>query len=396
MDVLGIEEQGENDQLDVLRDFKESVVKREDRRYEVSFPCIPGTMLSNTNETLSRKRFENVERKLLRNEKLREEYAGIVEEQLKEGVIEEAPQNPTGERVFYMPHKPVVKQSALTRVLNYTHWPTASMTACLLGPHYSHSLWDNGLMRMSTNLLLGDIEKAFLQISVEEEDRDSFRFLFNVKGEEKHLRFTRVPFRVEASPFLLGATLQHHFQQQGPEFSETVSALKENTYVDNLMQTAEDNDKLVRFKEESTVILESAKFPVHKWESNAKCLESESMPNPSKILGHTWNKEDDTPELPAKPFSHEQPVTKRTILSYLGPVNDPLGIISPTMAEGKHIYLKTCDEKKGWNTEVSTHLKNQWLKWTKQLKDVRIPRNVATSIGEMEASIYIFSQMQAF
>lgn len=50
--------------------------------------------------------------------------------------------------------------------------------------------------RMSTNLLLGDIEKAFLQISVKEEDRDSFRFLFNVKGEEKHLRFTRVPFGV--------------------------------------------------------------------------------------------------------------------------------------------------------------------------------------------------------
>ena len=51
LDVLRIEDRGENDQLDILRDFKESVVKREDRRYEVSFPWIPGTMLSNTNET---------------------------------------------------------------------------------------------------------------------------------------------------------------------------------------------------------------------------------------------------------------------------------------------------------------------------------------------------------
>lgn len=140
---------------------------------------------------------------------------------------------------------------------------------------------------MSTNILLGDIEKAFLQITVKEEDRDSFRFVFNVNGEEKHLRFTRVPFGVEASPFLLGATLQHHLEQQGPEFEETVRALKEDTYLDNLMQTGGVNEKLVRFKEESTVILESAKFPVHKWESNVKSLESESMPNPSKILGHT-------------------------------------------------------------------------------------------------------------
>ena len=157
------------------------------------------------------------------------------------------------------------------------------------------------------------------------------------------------------------------------------------------MQTGEDNEKLVRFKEESTVILESAKFPVHKWESNVECLQSESMPNPSKILGHAWNKEDDTLELLAKPFPHERPVTKRTILSYLGTVYDPLEIISPTMAEGKHIYRKTCDEKKGCNADVSTHLKNQWLKWTKQLKDFRIPRSVATSIGEMEAiHLHIF------
>ena len=141
------------------------------------------------------------------------------------------------------------------------------------------------------------------------EDRDSFRFLFNVKGVEKHLRFTRVPFGVEASPFLLGATLQHHFEQQGPEFEDTVRALKENTSVDNLKQTGGDHGKFEQFKEEATVILESAKFPVHKWESNVKSLESESMPNPSKILGHTWHKDEDTEELSAKPFPREQPVT---------------------------------------------------------------------------------------
>ena len=92
-------------------------------------------------------------------------------------------------------------------------------------------------VRMSTNLLLGDIEKAFLQMGVTEEDRDVFRFLFNIKGTEKHLRFTRVPFEVEASLFLLGATLQYHCKQQGPEFEDTAKAPKENTYVDNHMQT---------------------------------------------------------------------------------------------------------------------------------------------------------------
>ena len=156
----------------------------------------------NTNETLSRKRLENVERKLLRNGKLREEYGDIIEEQLKaDGVIKEAPQNPTGERVFYMPHKPVVKQSAVTTKVRMVFDASAkphplanSINDCMFtGPPLQPLLWDTMVRaRMSTNLLLSDIEKVFLQISVKEEDRDSFRFLFNAKGEEKHLRFTRV------------------------------------------------------------------------------------------------------------------------------------------------------------------------------------------------------------
>ena len=56
LDLLGVEDRGENDQLDVLRDFKESVVRKQDGRYEVGFSWIPGATLTNTNEALSRKR----------------------------------------------------------------------------------------------------------------------------------------------------------------------------------------------------------------------------------------------------------------------------------------------------------------------------------------------------
>ena len=37
LDVLGVKDRSENDQLDILCDFKESIVRREDRRYEVGF-----------------------------------------------------------------------------------------------------------------------------------------------------------------------------------------------------------------------------------------------------------------------------------------------------------------------------------------------------------------------
>jgi len=117
---------------------------------------------------------------------------------------------------------------------------------------------------MSTHIVLADIQKAFLQIGVREEDRDAFRFLYNANGKEQHLRFTRVPFGGESSPFLLGATLNYHYEQQGEEFEGTVQALRENTYVDNLMKTGDEEEELAKFKREASSVLESAKFPVYK------------------------------------------------------------------------------------------------------------------------------------
>ena len=63
---------------------------------------------------------------------------------------------------------------------------------------------------MSPCILLGDVQKAFLQIGIKSEDRDAFRFLFTLGGKEEHLRFLRVPFGTEASAFMLGATLVTH------------------------------------------------------------------------------------------------------------------------------------------------------------------------------------------
>ena len=131
---------------------------------------------------------------------------------------------------------------------------------------------------MCTNILLADNQKAFHQIGIKEEDRDAFRFLFNINGKDEHLRFTRVPFGAEASPFILGATLQHHYNQQPPNYEETVQSLRDNTYVDNLMAVGEDVEGLERFKVEATGILEDAKFPLHKWDSNVEELSGRTCP----------------------------------------------------------------------------------------------------------------------
>ncbi|CAB4008157.1 Hypothetical predicted protein [Paramuricea clavata] len=202
-----------------------------------------------------------------------------------------------------MPHKPVIRENASTTKVRMVFdasarpHPTAnSVNECMhTGPPLQRLLWDILIRaRMSTYLLLADLQKAFLQVGSKEDDRDAFRFLFDING-----------------------------------------------------QTGSDIADLEDFKCEATEILEDAKFPVHKWESNVEELDNES--NPSKILGHKWNKRKDTLEIRAEPTKNETPVTKRHILKELSSINDPLEIISPTMVEGKRIYREACDEKVGWN-----------------------------------------------
>ncbi len=151
--------------------------------------------------------------------------------------------------------------------------------------------------------------------------------------------------------------MQFHLDHQLEKVQDTVQALKDNTYVDNIMQIGSDVSELETFKVEATEILESAKLPLHKWESNVESLESEDMPNPSKILGLVWDKKEDVLHISAPEYRNNAKVTKKTLVSHLGKVYDSLGVVTPTMAEGKRIYREACDETKSWDIEVLQPLK---------------------------------------
>ena len=278
LDVLGVQDRGENDQLDVRKEFKDDITRREDGRYEVRVPWIPGNTLEGTNEQASRRRLQNVNNKLIQNPDQKKEYEKIIEDQLRDGVIETVPEQPSGERTFYMPYKSVVRESAATTKVRMVfdasakpHYLANSVNDCMhTGPPLQPLLWDILIRaRMAPFLLLGDIEKAFLQISLREEDRDAFLFLFNINSKEERFRFTRVPFGAEASPFMLAATLQHHYDCQPEDLHETAHVLEE-THVDNLMKTAHDVGSLGKLKEEVTQILANASISRNRTSSSLK------------------------------------------------------------------------------------------------------------------------------
>ena len=142
-------------------------------------------------------------------------------DQLHRGIVEVVTDraHPTEGREHYLPHHAVIRQDKQTTRLRIVYDASARTSGpclndCLhTGPNFGQSILDILLrFRIHKVALIGDVEKAFLMVSVD------LRFLWIGDMNEPHsviteLRFTRVVFGVSSSPFLLNATLDHHIRK---------------------------------------------------------------------------------------------------------------------------------------------------------------------------------------
>ncbi|GFV65415.1 DUF5641 domain-containing protein [Trichonephila clavipes] len=144
--------------------------------------------------------------------------------------------------------------------------------------------------------VISDIEKAFLQIGVREQDRDFLRFMWYDRENRDHIKIYRhhcVVFGVTSSPFLLGATLNHHLDNARGNFDNVAKILRKSFYVDNCVISFETEEHLQKFIVESKILLY---FNLRGWQSNVlsnpeKFSELESQPDnfETMVLGLIWN-----------------------------------------------------------------------------------------------------------
>ena len=282
LDVLGVEDRREFDQEEVMKEFVENIQHQTDGRYKPRVPWIEERVPQSSNEAQSRARLKSLLSKM--KEDVREKYDAIVKEQLELGIIEEAPEKPMGKRLFYMPHRPSIREGAVSTKIRVVFDASAKpspeeypINECMNpGPPTQPHLWDSLIRsRMTPVCIEGDVEKAFLQTELDKGDRDAFRFIYKPRNSpEKHNRFCRVPFGGESSPFILGGVVKHHLETSEGEES-VKEALKENTYVDNVMGLVSTEGEAKKFKGKATEIMSKGKFQLGKCESNIDVLNDE-------------------------------------------------------------------------------------------------------------------------
>jgi len=150
--------------------------------------------------------------------------------------------------------------------------------------------------RTHKTAIIADIQKAFLQIAIQPDDRDVTRFLCYDDPQKPSMsnlatyRFCRVPFGVISSPFLLGATIKHHLKAENTSFA---SGLLENVYVDNVITGLDGDDNPVQFYKNAKDVFARAGMNLQEFASNSPKLmqflpEEDKFKNPVvKVLGLT-------------------------------------------------------------------------------------------------------------
>ena len=296
LEVLGLKDTPTGDQNVVHTEFLEQLQRSPEGWYEAALPWKGNHRSLPENKWGSIKRLATLVQRLKKTERL-DEYDSIIQDQLQEGIVEDAEMPATG-REFYIPHKAVVKENAETTKMRivYDVFAKASSSApslndCLeSGPPLQNRLWKVLVRgRFHAVALAGDIRKAFLQVSIRAQDRDALRFHWVVDKNPQRvrtLRFSRAIFGLTSSPFPLGGVIQHHLDTCRAEYPMCVQEIENGLYVDHIITGGSSVETVRELKHKTTEIFGKVTFQLHKWHSNVPELELAEVPESEDSLSY--------------------------------------------------------------------------------------------------------------
>ena len=428
----------------VYDDFTDSI-RFDHGRYTVSLPWKPNKMTQlPSNFCLAKRRLEGLLKRLRQDPEVRLEYHAVMQEQLRQGIIEkvvdDSPKSASG-TVHYLPHHAVIRRDKTTSKLRIVYDASAraggpSLNDCLFsGPKFIQNIFDIILRFRSYKVaLVADIEKAFLMVSVSEQDRDVLRFLW-VDNVDDHLpnivpmRFTRVVFGVSSSPFLLNATINHHLLTYQNSHPALVDTLSRSIYVDDVTYGADSDDAAYELHTVSRKIFAEGGFNLRKFVTSSASLQHRIDANSpeagsniassntvveedatytdgllagscatgdQKVLGVRWNPSSDNLEFDLTNIArslHELKPTKRNIVGVASQIYDPLGFLSPVVITLKIFFQELCRFKIGWDGPLPQELELKWKGIVSKFHGtvMLIPRFYFASAGSKQpCSLYGF------
>ncbi|XP_076301700.1 uncharacterized protein LOC143219711 [Lasioglossum baleicum] len=406
------------DEKQCERHFRETHQRDEAGRYVVRLPFKTFPPPIGESLTIATRQYTRLERRLERDTGHAQAYHDFLAKYRELGHMEFVPLNEQSNvPAVYLPHHPVIKEHSLTTKLRVvfnascaTSNGTSLNTYLQVGPKLQNELFAViARWRQHQFVLTADVAKMFRQIRVHPLDCDYQRILWRPPGSDvvRPCRLTTVTYGTACAPYLAIRVLNQLADDEGDKFPLAKTILQQNIYVDDVLFGADDINTAREMCRQLQALLLAGGFHLHKWSTNDPTLFTEipqgehevpldhplEVDTSLKILGVAWSPRTDTflfkTHIPGDIGS-----TKRTVLSSIAKLFDPLGWATPIVITAKMLIQELWMRERDWDERLPADLLEKWQSYCRSLQDlneIRIPRWTGVTSTTAEYELHGFS-----
>lgn len=350
-------------------------------------------------------RLSNLEKKLSRHSQLKSDYIDFMREYENMNHMELASPSPTNE-AYHIPHHCIIRPQSTTTKLRVVFDASCKTTNGLslndlvyTGPKLQTDIIDiiTGF-RLHKVVFTCDISKMFRNFLIRPEDRRYQHVLWRESASLplKEYELRTITYGVGSSPYLSIRTLHQLATDHGAEYPRAAEALRYETFVDDITTGAPSVEEAIELKSQLITLLSCAQLELRKWSSNSetfletlpvdhcqtpKIFSEENDKATLKILGVQW---DPTGDIFTYSLSEvaDAEYTKRSILSHVARIFDPLGWLTPFILKAKLLLQDLWRQNISWDEPVPRDISQDWREFISDLKNLKlivIPRHVVPS-----------------
>ncbi|XP_055686819.1 uncharacterized protein LOC129792077 [Lutzomyia longipalpis] len=398
--------------------FVENTTRDESGRFIVRLPTKENLHSIGDTKSAALKRFLYMEKKLQRDPKLKEQYVSFMREYERLGHMRPEPESYQSDLPeIYLPHHAVIKTSSKSTPVRVVFDGSAKSSTgisfndvLLVGPKVQDDLLPI-LLRFRQYLIAikADIRKMFRQIGVHEKDQVMIKIFWRESPDQPLITYllTTVTYGTACASYLSTRCMQQLVQEEGDNYPLAKQPATSDFYVDDFMSGQDSVADATELCAQIHSLMKQGGFELTKWVSNnpeviqqfppeehelEPCL-GLSPDDTVKALGLKWNTKLDTFAFDAIPYTDK--LTKRTMLSEISKIYDPLGLLTPITITAKIMMQALWLNKVDWDTDIEdSEILKQWAELQQSYKDmhmISIPRRITSHAPPYTAELIAFS-----
>jgi hypothetical protein len=247
--------------------------------------------------------------------------------------------------------------------------------------------------RLHNIVFTADIQKMYRQVLVHPEDRKYQKILWRDRPEDtiRIYELNTVTYGMAPASYLATRTLLQLCEDELQNYREATETITKDMYVDDLLTGSDTLERAILMKNQITSLLNSGGFNLRKWASNHPSVLGSTTcdslkehwqldsSETHKTLGIFWNPQQDCFIYRFTRHQDSLKITKRSILSRIASLYDPLGLLSPVIVKAKILLQTLWKLQLAWDETVPMEVHTAWKTLQENMpkvNEISFPRQV--------------------